>query len=152
LTRSGTHLAVDLTALVVVLSMTAGCQQALVCDVSIFSLGETPIVAGDALPADAQLLVNAGEFDVTQATIGPTELGTQVNLQLKPEAAERFRQFTGANPGMYLAVTLNGAVVSTPVIQGEISGGGLSIDLPPTAKEEIDAFSKCIGRRALPEP
>jgi hypothetical protein len=152
LTRTGAHLVVGLAALIAILSTTVGCQQTLVCDVSIFSLGETQLEAGDALPPDAQLLANAGEFDVTQATIGPTDLGTQVNLQLKPEAAERFQQFTVANPGTTLAVTLNGTVVSTPIIQGEIAGGALSITLPPTSKQEIDAFSRCIGRRALPEP
>ena len=139
-------------ALLAMLSTTAGCQQALVCDVSIFSLGEDPISAGDPLPARARLLANAGEFDATQASIGPTDLGTEVTLQLEPDAAERFQQFTRANPGTHTAVTLNGVVVSTPIIQGEISDGALSITLPPTAKDEVDTFGKCIGRRALPEP
>jgi preprotein translocase subunit SecD len=151
-TRSGAHAAVALTALMAIVLTTAGCQQALVCDVSIFSLGEDPIAAGDALPAGAQLLANAGEFDAAQASIGPTELGTEIKLQLKPDAAERLRQFTGANLGTYLAVTLNGVVMAVPVIQDEVGGGALSITLPSTDRDGIDAFGKCIGRRALPEP
>jgi hypothetical protein len=143
---------VALTALVAILSTTAGCQQALVCDVSIFSIGEDPIIAGDPLPAGALLLVNAGEFDSTQASIGPTELGTEVKLQLKPDAAERFRQFTAANLGTYLAVTLNGVVMTVPVLQGEVAGGALSLTFSPTDRDGIDAFTNCIGGRTLGEP
>jgi hypothetical protein len=146
------RVALSLVALLAVASIATGCQQTLTCDVSVFGLGTDPIGPGDVIPADAELILNAGDFDPGQATIGPIDLGTEVQLHLDPGAAQRFREFTAANLGGFIAVTLNGSVVSVPMIQSEIPDGALSITMPPTSTEEIDAFARCIQRRALPEP
>jgi preprotein translocase subunit SecD len=134
-----------------VASIGAGCHQALACDVSVFSVGTAQLAPGDTLPSDAELLLNASDFDPSLATIGPTDSGTEVRLQLQPAATERFRQFTKANVGESIAISLNGDVVSTPQIQGEIPDGAMSLTLPPDRQVASDAFARCITRRTLPE-
>jgi hypothetical protein len=151
-TGRASRLALGLATLLAVASIATGCQQALVCDVSLFAVRTGQIAPGDALPPDSKLILDAGDFDPTQATIGRTDQGTEVELDVQPGAAERLRTFTAENTGSFMAITLNGSVVSVALIQGEITGGGLALTLPPTAQEEIDAFSTCIPRRALPEP
>ena len=124
--RPTPHRALLLAALLAVASIGAGCHQALACDVSVFSVGTALLAPGDALPADAELLLNAGDFDTSLATIGPSELGTEVQLQLQPAATERFRQFTAAHVGESIAISLNGDVVATPMIQSEIPDGAMT--------------------------
>ncbi len=97
---------------------------------AVFSIGTDPIGPGDAIPADAELILNAGDFDASHATIGPTDQGTEVRLQLQPDAAQRFRDFTSRNLGGFIAISLNGSVVSVPVIQGEIPDGLISLTSP----------------------
>lgn len=43
-----------------------------------------------------------------------------IMVQLKPAAAEKFGQWTSRNVGSYLAIVLDGTVISAPVIQGQI--------------------------------
>ena len=149
--RAARHRALALAALMALASLGAGCHQALACDVSVFAVGTAQLAPGDALPADAELILNAGDFDPSLATIGPTDAGTEVRLQLQPAATDRFRQFTAANVGESIAITLNGDVVSTPQIQSEIPDGALSVTLPPDQQVASDAFARCITRRALPQ-
>jgi hypothetical protein len=149
--RAAAHRPLLLAALMAVASIGAGCHQALACDVSVFSVGTALLAPGDALPPDAELLLDPGDFDPSLASIGPTDSGTEVRLQLQPAASERFRQFTAANVGQSIAVSLNGDVVSTPLIQSEIPDGALTLTLPPDQRVASDAFARCITRRALPE-
>jgi preprotein translocase subunit SecD len=150
LNRATRHRPLLLAALMAVASIGAGCHQALACDVSVFSVGTAQLAPGEALPSDAELLLNAGDFDTSLATIGPTDSGIEVRLHLQPSATERFREFTAANIGESIAISLNGDVVSTPQIQAEIPDGALSLTLPPDQQVASDAFARCITRRALP--
>ena len=140
-----------MAALLSIGSILTGCQRALVCDISVFAIETTDIAPGGALPPDAELILNTGDFDASQATIGPTDQGVEVRLQLQPQAVQRFRDYTAANLGGSMAVTLNGSVVSVPMIQSEISDGAISLSLA-AGDAESDAFASCIQRRALPEP
>ena len=139
-----------MAALVAASSMATGCQQALVCDVSVFSVGSVLLAPGDGLPPNAERILDADDFDTTRATLGTTDLGTEVQLQLHPAAADRFRQFTAANLGESIAISLNGAVVTAPIIEGEIPDGALSVTLEPGSTAN-DAFARCITGRALPQ-
>jgi preprotein translocase subunit SecD len=47
-----------------------------------------------------------------------------VSFSLKPDGATKFGNFTGSNIGRYLAIVLDGRVVSAPVIEGKISDEG----------------------------
>lgn len=140
-----------MAALVAASSIATGCQQALVCDVSVFSVGSALLGPGDGLPPNAELILKTDDFDTTRATLGTTDLGTEVQLQLHPAAADRFRQFTAANLGESIAISLNGSVVTAPMIQAEIPDGALSLRLE-SGSPANDAFARCITGRALPQP
>ncbi len=143
--------ALAMAALLAASTIATGCQQALACDVTVFSVGSALLAPGDALPPNAELILKPDDFDTSQATLVPTDLGTEVQLQLQPAAADRFRQFTAANLGESIAISLNGSVVTAPMIQGEIPDGALSLTLEPGSPAK-DAFARCIDSRALPQP
>ena len=48
-----------------------------------------------------------------------------INFELQPDSSELFSQYTGANIGQPMALVLDGVVLSTPVIQAQLSGGGV---------------------------
>jgi preprotein translocase subunit SecD len=149
---TGSRVGIGLAAVVVMAAVGAGCQQTLVCDVSVLSVRTGQIAPGDALPPGSELIVTAGDFDSRQATIAPVASGAEVQLHLVPGVVQRFREYTSANVGGFMAITLNGSLVAVPQIQGEIPDGAISITLPDTEQEAIDAFATCIRGRALPEP
>ena len=47
-----------------------------------------------------------------------------VAFTLKPEAAQRFGQWTGANLNRYIAIVLNGRARSAPYVRGPITDNG----------------------------
>ena len=58
------------------------------------------------------------------ASVGFDELGRpQINFQFNDEGAKLFGDFTTANVGRYLAITLDKRVISSPQVQGPIVGG-----------------------------
>jgi preprotein translocase subunit SecD len=67
-----------------------------------------------------------------------------LQLSLRPEAADRIADHTRENAGSYLAVALNGEVVSAPLIMSTIEGG--VIQLEGTDPTEFAAFAPCFGR------
>ena len=151
MTPAAARVGLALAAILSIGSVLTGCQRALVCDISVFAVTTTDIAPSGALPPDAEMILDSGDFDASQATIGPTDQGVEVRLQLQPEPAERFRAYTADNLGGSMAVTLNDSVVSTPMIQSEIPDGAISLSLA-AGDAESDAFASCIQRRALPEP
>ena len=64
----------------------------------------------------------------------------QCRSQAQPKAAEKFREWTKANSGGYLAIVLDGVVISAPVVKGEIPNGDVIIDGNFT-KEEAENLS-----------
>ena len=66
--------------------------------------------------------------------------GYNVSLKLRPRAAENFREWTKANSGNYLAIVLDGVVISAPVVKGEIPNGDVIIEGDFT-KEEAENLS-----------
>lgn len=57
-------------------------------------------------------------------TTGSYEDNYMIAFTLRPEGAERFGKWTGANTNRYLAIILNGRVRSVPYIRGPISDSG----------------------------
>lgn len=148
----GSRTGVGLAALVVVAAVGAGCQQARVCEVSVVSVRTGQIAPGDALPPGSELIIAASSFDSRQTTIETVDAGAEVQLHLLPGVVERFREYTSANVGGFMAITLNDRLVAVPQIQGEIPDGAISITLPDSEQEAIDAFTSCIAAGALREP
>jgi preprotein translocase subunit SecD len=54
-----------------------------------------------------------------------TDANYEIDFTLKPNAAQKFGAWTGANIGNHLAVVLNDEVKSAPVIKGQISDNGM---------------------------
>jgi protein-export membrane protein SecD len=48
-----------------------------------------------------------------------------INFELQPDTSDLFSQYTGANIGQPMALVLDGIVLSVPVIQAQLSGGGV---------------------------
>lgn len=48
-----------------------------------------------------------------------------IQFELRPESSELFRNYTGTNIGQPMAIVLDGVVLSAPVIQAQLSGGGV---------------------------
>jgi preprotein translocase subunit SecD len=93
---------------------------------------KTPIITrGDLQYARAVPVIYGGRYNVA--------------LKLKPRAAENFREWTKANSGDYLAIVLDGVVLSAPVIKGEIPNGDVIIDGNFT-KEEAENLSVKLRR------
>lgn len=72
---------------------------------------KTPIITGN---------------DLRNAFGRPSQQGINYDVvfNLKPDGAEKFRQWTGANIGRQLAIVLNNQIKSAPSIRGEIGDTG----------------------------
>jgi preprotein translocase subunit SecD len=82
----------------------------------------------------APILTNA---DIAAAEValegdmGGGEPRYYVAITLRPEGAERFRVATSEWIKRRIAIVLDGRVDSAPIVQGQISGGHMSITLGP---------------------
>ena len=65
---------------------------------------------------------------VGSATVGADQNGQPtIDFVLKPEGARLFADYTAKNIGDYFAITVDGVVISAPVIQSEITNGEVQI-------------------------
>ena len=64
----------------------------------------------------------------SSATVGTDQNGRPaVDFVLKSDGAQKFSDYTAGHVGSYFAITLDGAVVSAPVIQNAIPNGNVQI-------------------------
>lgn len=117
---------VALAALLAAGLLGAGCTlPAAPCDLVIAGVADAPV---GRLPPDAEILATAVDIDPTSwRASDPGVGGGAVELRLGQEAADRLAAYTAANVGGFLALALDGAVVSTPLINGPIEDGGITI-------------------------
>lgn len=86
-----------------------------------------------------------------QMTFNPTTGEPEVSVRFNPEGKELFAKITREHTGEYLAIFLDGAMMSIPVIRQEITGGeaqitgGFSLD-------EAKALVRNLNYGALPVP
>src|SRR5262249_13728386 len=68
--------------------------------------------------------------DLRSARAVPSRSGPRYNVafNLNPKATEKFREWTKANSGNYLAIVLDEVVISALVVRGEIPDGYVTID------------------------
>lgn len=112
-------------------------------------IAENPNAAPDDLFLPAELtgryLANARlEFD-------PTTQAPLVSLNFNDEGAKLFADITRTNKGQILAILLDGAVISAPVIQDEIKDGKAQIS-GGFAAEEARELVRNLNYGALPVP
>lgn len=90
--------------------------------------------------------------DLRDATVITDQLGQPaISFDLSPEGAEIFADFTTANVGRYLAIVLDGQVISTPVISSPITTGSGVIEGSFTF-EEANSLAVQLRYGALPIP
>jgi protein-export membrane protein SecD len=90
-------------------------------------LGSTQVTAGQTLDLKTYPPLFGGD-QVASATVGTDQNGRPaVDFVLKSTGASLFAGYTSKNVGAYFAITLDGAVVSAPVIQNAIPNGNVQI-------------------------
>jgi protein-export membrane protein SecD len=90
-------------------------------------LGSTQVTEGQTLDLKTYPPLFGGD-QVASATVGTDQNGLPaVDFVLKSTGASLFADYTGKNVGAYFAITLDGAVVSAPVIQNAIPNGNVQI-------------------------
>lgn len=83
---------------------------------------------GDQVPTEkvvdeSPVLVTGRELEPTSKVFSMAGQKTAVTFELKKEAGKRFEEFTRTHVDHYLAIVLDGKMVSCPIIQETISGG-----------------------------
>lgn len=91
--------------------------------------------------------------DLKTVAISQNQFNTNygIDFTLSPEGAQVFGDHTAANVGKYLTIVLDKRVISSPVINGAITGGSGSITGSYTA-EEANAFAVQLRYGSLPIP
>ena len=85
---------------------------------------------------------------------GDSETAT-IDIDLTPSAAEAFETVTGASVGHRLAITIDGDVVSAPVVLDKISGGKVRITVggpEKRARDEAANLARILRTGTLPLP
>jgi len=113
------------------------------CETVIWGAGMTALEQGAMIPPDLEQLVGPEDIDWRASTLQPGNPPV-LTLSVRPDAAARIADHTRANTGSFLAVALNGKVVSAPMIMSSIEGG--VIQLEGTQPTEFAAFAPCFGR------
>ena len=113
------------------------------CATVIWGSGMTVLEQGASIPPGLEQLVGPDDIDWAASSLDPGNPPV-LQLSLRPEAARRIADHTRENAGSFLAVALNGQVVSAPMIASTIEGG--VIQLEGTQPTEFAAFAPCFGR------
>jgi preprotein translocase subunit SecD len=91
-------------------------------------LGQTQVQEGQVLDLKAFPPLFSGD-QVQSASLGQTEQGgLTVDFVLKGDGAKLFGDYTAAHVGDYFAITLDGSVISAPVIRSSIPNGQVQIE------------------------
>jgi preprotein translocase subunit SecD len=118
------------------------------CDLVIAGIGDPDVAT---LPADAEILAAADDVDPAGWARSEDEGGgTAIDLRLRAEAAERLESYTADHVGGYLAIVLNGTVVSTPMIMAAIPDGALTLVGGTADGDRFEALDACLPVELLP--
>jgi protein-export membrane protein SecD len=86
--------------------------------------GTKPVPGQGAPLDDATLTALFSGDQIASSSVSTNDVGQRVvAFTLKPEGADLFATYTGANLGSYFAIVIDGTVVSAPYIQSAITGG-----------------------------
>jgi preprotein translocase subunit SecD len=90
-------------------------------------LGSTQVTEGQVLDLKQYPPLFGGD-QVASATVGTDQNGRPaVDFVLKGDGSQKFSDYTAGHVGSYFAITLDGSVVSAPVIQNAIPNGNVQI-------------------------
>jgi hypothetical protein len=126
----------------------AGCAALpLPCNITLAAVPpEVSVEAGEALPANLQVLAGPGDFDPNgTAILADTAGSATVNIQLRGDAIARVDAHTGSHTGESMAVAVNGTVVAVPLIQSALPDGSIQITSGAADDPDLaEAFASCV--------
>ncbi|MEL6614665.1 MAG: hypothetical protein AAFQ43_02950 [Bacteroidota bacterium] len=97
---------------------------------------------GTVYVGDLLLELASGDVESVGIDFDPFTNAPLVSLAFAPEASEAFAQITGARVGKFMAIMLDGRVLSAPRINGRISEGRVSIE--GVSMEEAETLAESI--------
>ena len=98
------------------------------------------------MPAEVEPLIMPADVDWGSSQFGRGAIGQPtVTLALGPDGATRMAEFTRSNIGSYVAIALNGRVVTVPLVTGAIEGGAVQIEASSRGEPLFAPFSSCVG-------
>jgi SecD/SecF fusion protein len=98
-----------------------------------------------------QAELTGGVITDAEANIDPSTSSPIVTMQMNADGASEWSRITGANIGKRIAIVLDGAVYSAPVVQGKIPGGNSQIT-GMANMDEAKILSIVLKAGALPAP
>lgn len=118
-------------------------------------MGTRPPSDGETvdLSANPPLFSNEG---VASAAVGVDQVAARtVDITLTPTARDAFATYTANHIGDYLAIVLDGKVLTAPVIQSSIPNGQVQVRAPGVGGWDLNAASRMVavlGSGPLPYP
>lgn len=100
---------------------------------------------------EEEAFMTGDRLEDAQAARDPQLQTPQVRFQLNRAGGREFARFTGQHVGDYLAIVLDGEVMSAPVIRDRIGASG-QIDLQGAPMEEASDLALVLRAGALPVP
>jgi SecD/SecF fusion protein len=95
--------------------------------------------------------LTGGVITEAKATFGSQSVQPEVSMSMNSEGTSKWARITGANIGKRIAIVLDGAVYSAPVVQSRIPGGNSVINGISTSDEATDLVI-VLKAGALPAP
>jgi preprotein translocase subunit SecD len=83
-------------------------------------------VRGDALPAGSVPILGRGALK-SATFISSDGVHPEIEIELSPDGARAFANFTAANLGRQFAIAIDGVIYSAPVIRAKIDDGRMQI-------------------------
>lgn len=117
--------------------------------------GSTPVSEGVDISADIESGKYKVEFEgseLKKAEFRTDQMGKPiVGFEWKKDAGDRFGKYTSENVNNYMAISLDGKVISCPVIKGPIWGGSGIIE-GTFSSEQVDLLVRQLNGGRLPVP
>jgi len=95
--------------------------------------------------------LTGGVITEAKATFGASALQPEVTMKMSSEGTSKWARITGANIGRQIAIVLDGAVYSAPVVESKIPGGSSVINGIGSLEEAQD-LEIVLKAGALPAP
>lgn len=117
-------------------------------------IGQTPLLefkTEDGMAGYKSTDLTGQYLSRATVTFDPTTQAPSINLQFNTEGAKLFEKITGENVGKTVAIYLDGAIISAPVVNGKISGGQATITGTFTPVEAKTLVGR-LNSGALPVP
>lgn len=110
----------------------------------------TPIAAVDEpIGPVYETIVSGADLKDAYVTTGATGMNQVVGFELQGDASAEFFQYTSSHLGQPMSIVIDKTVISSPAINGAISGQGIIEGIPPNEVEDMVIQLKA-GALAVP--